>query len=90
MPRVTTPDHIRAHRHSSFNREELLASELCGCFSCCTTFPPSKIQEWADRGSGIGQTAVCPKCGIDSIIGSESGYPLTDEFLARMNQHWCS
>ncbi|MCE7962609.1 MAG: hypothetical protein DYH05_08955 [Acidobacteria bacterium ACB1] len=31
---------------------------------------------------------LCPKCGIDSVIGSNSGYPINDEFLRRMRSHW--
>jgi hypothetical protein len=36
----------------------------------------------------MGQTAICPRCGIDSVIGDESGYPVTREFLAAMKAHW--
>jgi hypothetical protein len=35
-----------------------------------------------------GQTALCPKCGIDAVIGSASGYPISREFLAEMHRHW--
>jgi acetone carboxylase gamma subunit len=35
-----------------------------------------------------GRTAVCPRCGIDSVIGSAAGYPLTREFLSAMEQYW--
>jgi hypothetical protein len=85
-----TPDHIRAHRHSSYHRVEVLASELCGCFYCKALFPPSEIEEWTDVSEVYpdGNTAICPKCWIDSVIGSEAGYPLTQEFLERMRQHW--
>lgn len=31
--------------------------------------------------------ATCPKCEIDSVIGSASGYPITKEFLERINAH---
>ena len=85
---MPTPDHVRAHRHSSRHREEVLASESCGCFYCCSIFQPSEIQEWIDEQEGVGQTALCPKCGIDSVIGSESGYPVTIEFLEGMKVHW--
>jgi hypothetical protein len=50
-------------------------------------FAPSEITEWVDHWEGVGQTALCPRCGIDSVIGSESGYPLTKEFLERMAWH---
>lgn len=85
---MATLDHIRAHRHSIRHREEVLASDLCGCFYCLAIFPPSEIEDWVDEWEGVGQTALCPRCGIDSVIGSESGYPNTQEFLARMQAHW--
>jgi len=75
---------IAAHRKSSNHRDEILASALCGCFYCCETFPPSKIYEWVDENA----TALCPRCGIDSVIGAASGYPITEEFLGAMRRHW--
>ena len=85
------PDYIAAHKHSSNHRQELLSSETCGCFHCLSIYPPEKIwhDDWIDEdASGIGQTARCPECGIDSVIGSRSGYPVTIEFLAEMERHW--
>jgi hypothetical protein len=35
-----------------------------------------------------GQTALCPRCGIDSVLGSASGYPINREFLQKMNEYW--
>ena len=49
-------------------------------------FRPQAIWEWIDDD----QTAMCPYCGIDSVIGSASGYPLTRDFLERMASHWFS
>jgi hypothetical protein len=83
-----TPDVVRAHRHSTRHREEVLASEACGCFYCCTTFSPGEIKQWTDAWEGVGQTALCPRCGIDSVIGSESGHPVTVEFLQAMHARW--
>ena len=34
------------------------------------------------------QTALCPKCEIDSVIGSASEFPITKDFLERMHAHW--
>ena len=79
----------RAHDHSSGHRVEVLASELCACFYCLAMYPPSNIVEWiGDSESGIGQTAICPKCGVDSVLGDKAGFPLTREFLAKMQRHW--
>lgn len=85
---MSTADHIRAHRHCSHHRVEVLASAQCGCFYCGAMFSPSEIDEWVDDWTGVGQTAMCPRCGIDAVIGSESGYPVTPEFLAAMHTHW--
>jgi hypothetical protein len=79
------PDFIAAHRHSSRHSQELERSERCGCFYCFAIFEPSEIDMWLNEGDG---TALCPKCCIDSVIGSESGYPITHDFLVRMHQHW--
>jgi hypothetical protein len=94
-PSITEPAWIRAHRHSSQHRAEILASELCGCFYCCSVFKPSEIEDWVDElpddstaTDAVGQTALCPRCNVDSVIGSRSGYPVTPEFLKQMHDHW--
>lgn len=76
---------IAAHKHSSNHREELLASENCGCFYCAQIYSPSEIEDWIDDNDGC---ALCPKCGIDSVIGSASGYPITTDFLKQMKKRW--
>jgi hypothetical protein len=82
-------DYIRAHKHSSQHREELMNSDICGCFYCLKIYSPTGITDWVDDDkNGIGTCALCAKCGIDSVIGSESGYPITEEFLRKMHLHW--
>lgn len=75
---------IAAHKHCVRHRSELQDSELCGCFYCLSMFPPGRIKEWIDDD----QTALCPDCSIDSVIGSASPYPITHDFLQRMHDHW--
>lgn len=82
------PDHIQAHRNCTFHREEILNSEICGCFYCLKQFKPQLIEHWTDERDGTGQTAICPLCWIDSVIGSNSGYPITEEFLKKMHEYW--
>jgi len=79
-----TQDHIAAHKWSVRNRSDLKKSDLCGCFYCLEVFPPNEIEDWTDDGD----TALCPKCDIDSVIGSLSGYPIQREFLSKMHDHW--
>jgi hypothetical protein len=49
-------------------------------------FLPSEIEDWIDDDD----TALCPKCGIDSVIGSVSGDPMERELLQKMHDHWFS
>ena len=73
-----------AHRSCGLHREELEASERCGCFYCRSIFPSAEVAEWCDDD----QTALCPRCGIDAVIGSASGWPITEEFMAKMHRRW--
>jgi hypothetical protein len=90
------PDVDAAHRHSIRHRGEIEASGACGCFYCLAVFPPSEVREWIDwpadtpaaQENARGQTALCPRCGIDSVIGDASGYPVTPGFLGRMEARW--
>jgi hypothetical protein len=75
---------LSAHAASSSHREQVIASDRCGCFYCLKIFPPAEIKEWTDNEA----TALCPICGIDSVLGSRTGVPITTEFLLRMRQYW--
>jgi dihydrofolate reductase len=85
---TSEPEYIRAHQHSSRHRDKILQSDICGCFYCTRAFPPQEITKWIDRENGVFTTALCPKCGIDSVIGSQSGFPITEEFLEEMRRYW--
>lgn len=76
---------IPAHSFSMNNGPMLRQDKRCGCFYCLRVFDPSEIEEWIEDER---DTALCPYCGIDSVIGESSGYPLTREFLAEMQQYW--
>lgn len=78
-----------AHRRSAYHRDDVLASDVCGCFYCCRTFGPGDIREWIDvDDSGVAQTALCPHCGIDSVLGSASGFPTDQDFLSLMRTRY--
>lgn len=87
VPITTVPPrlpHILAHRNSSRHRDELARSRQCGCFYCLAMYAPSEITTWIDDGT----TALCPRCGIDSVIGDASGYPIERWLLRAMKAHW--
>ncbi len=86
IPKYNLDFLTKAHKKSSLNKTEILSGNLCGCFYCEQIFLPSEITEWIDEPTK-GQTAICPKCGIDSVLSSE--LPITDkEFLKEMNNYW--
>ncbi len=43
------------------------------------------VKDWEYREE---QTAFCPFCEMDSVIGESCGYPITKEFLEEMNKYW--
>ena len=68
------PDHVDAHRFCINNKRALMENTLCGCFYCMRIFKPESITEWTRDWHDF--TALCPHCGIDSVIGENSGYPI--------------
>lgn len=65
-------DIIDAHKYSINHKSIILKDKKCGCFYCMEIFSPTeiKITEWIE--DEIDDTAICPYCGIDSIIGESS------------------
>ncbi len=78
-------DVIKAHIFCTNNKDNLLTDKKCGCFYCLKIFHPQEISDWIAEGDG---TARCPYCGIDSVIGESSNYPITKDFLQEMNRYW--
>ena len=80
-------DYVQAHLYSGANKDYLLKDSKCGCFYCLKIFDPKEITDWCYYASDE-DTAICPYCGIDSIIGESSGFPITEEFLKKMHNYW--
>jgi hypothetical protein len=89
-------DLLSAHRHTARNRVEIEASKLCGCFYCMQTFAPTEIVAWTgldvsnldDPDAANAETALCPRCGSESVMGDKSGYEINTQFLGRMHEAW--
>ncbi|WHZ02866.1 cytoplasmic protein [Neobacillus sp. YX16] len=73
-----------AQQFTSRHRKDLERDQVCGCFHCLKIFSPAEITEWVDDDD----TALCPYCWIDSVIGVSSGFPITDKFLKEMHKMW--
>ena len=78
-------DIFEAHKYSINNMPALKNDDICGCFYCLKIFNPNEI---TDIILDTKETAICPYCGIDSIIGKSSGFPITKEFLRLMQKYW--
>ena len=75
----------RAHEYCTNNKNSLRNDSVCRCFYCLKIFHPNEIEEYIQDADG---TAVCPYCGIDSVIGASSGYPINIDFLEQMKNYW--
>lgn len=87
---------LAAYRYTTNNWAQIQASKLCGCCNCMQIFPPDEITAWAgldldrvdDPAAVEQQTAMCPRCGNEAVLGDKSGYPINAPFLLRMNEAW--
>lgn len=76
------------HSNSFKNRVSVLKAEDCACYYCVSFFRPVEVVAWWDNDtSGIGQTAVCPLCGMDSVLPVRPG--IDQKFLERMHKRYC-
>ena len=83
---MTEDELFKIHKHSFANKEEIVKSNTCGCFYCKEMFAPSEIKEWVDDKHG--DTAQCPYCMIDSVIGDASGIKITKKLLEDLNKRY--
>ncbi len=74
----------RLHRSAFRNEKQIMNSRICGCFYCGSILKHEDIVEWLDDDGRGDHTAVCPKCGVDSVIGDDCGVRITPPFLDLM------
>ena len=78
------------HRYCEKNRPLLEQSASAGCLHCGATFEPAQIRDWLrdSESATSGETACCPKCGLDSVFPSAAPVMLTPELLRAMQRYW--
>ena len=77
-------DLVYTHQLCESNREILMSAQVCGCFYCMRIFDPKEIV-WEDETD---HTAMCPYCGIDSVLPESASLPITKAFLKKMHEFW--
>jgi len=73
-----------AYLRASGHRGEIEASRLAGCFHCLEVYPAGQVAHWIDGG----RTALCPRCGKDSVLGDRIGVAMKRPFLEKMQARW--
>ena len=69
-----------AVNNSIHNHAEIADGVDCGCYFCLRVFDGGTVDEWTDEGT----TAICPNCGIDSVLPG-----ITDmEYLKSAHERW--
>lgn len=82
---IEPPEDLRiGHAASSHHKKQLEKSGGCACFYCVQMFCFDEIDDWTDDG----ETAICPKCGIDAVIPADIIPEEGGSFVKRMQQYW--
>lgn len=82
---INPSDYIKAHKSSINNESQIKSSNVCGCFHCMNTYSSAYVSTFVNLGEG--NTALCPNCRVDSVIG-DAQHNITDKLLVKMNKYW--
>lgn len=74
----------KLHAYSSNNKELIEKSEYCHCFHCKKKFNSKEVDQYLE----IENTALCPHCGIDSVIPDCIDETIDNELIEGMNKYW--
>lgn len=81
-------DVVKTHKYCSSNKIILEKNINCLCFYCFSKFKYNDIKVFIDNNN---MTALCPKCGIDSVLPDKiDNFNLNLEFLDQMKKYWFS
>lgn len=84
MSKYTIGELKQHHTRCNGNREDLKLHERAGCFCCCKIFPASEVIHFVCDGD----TAQCPKCGIDSVIVDDGVNEFSPELLSALQYEY--
>ena len=54
------------------NKKDVKKSQHCACYYCLCVYPAKEVTDFTGD-----QTAICPRCGIDSVLADATA-PLPD------------
>ena len=65
------------------NQMDVLSSEKCGCVFCRAVYDAREVADWTNNLEGL--TALCPRCGMATVLPDVLGIPLDYDSLKAMN-----
>lgn len=74
----------KAPMYAFKNKEAVAISQICGCYNCLNVISVKDIEFWTDDD----ETALCPKCTLDTLIAGSLGIQLDRETLQKIRDHW--
>lgn len=73
------------YRAAAFaNRESISKSSTCVCYHCLCRFSANAVDNWIEDIKD--DTAICPACGIDSVLGDATGLDLSDAVILQVSK----
>lgn len=73
-----------AIKFATSNKVSLAKSEYAACYFCMEIYPAKEVIDFL----ATEDTALCPRCGIDSVLPDQSPYELTKENLLELHKFW--
>lgn len=87
VPYIGYSEMDELNRLTAYNRRRVERSKKCGCFHCGSTFKGSEVAEWLHEEDGE-DSALCPYCGVDSVIYGTKKYQLSTAMLSSLYMKW--
>ena len=74
----------RLHAYASHNKKMIGKSNKCYCFYCKSVFENGEVETYLAEE----KTALCPKCGIDSVIPDSIDEKIDEAIISEMHDYW--
>jgi hypothetical protein len=75
------------HKYTFKNKDQVQKSNMCCCACCVNKYSAKYVVEYIEEANGD-KTAICPKCGVDAVIGDAALSNITDTMLQDMHNKW--
>lgn len=87
MKKTLNVDPYKEYRlHSVDNEIEIVKSQRCGCYFCHSIFSARSVKDWLSDERGV--SAICPECGMDTVLGDASGIQIDKQLLKNMSKQY--